>query len=131
MKEDGEIQIGRRICINLLDKLDLVSPNISPSVRERAKNLSAEWRENIPKIGDSAHEVLGFLHLIASYKLVSDFPLDDVMDLFVSVARRKQAVDLIKSLGLVDKLPGNCANLSTDLLIYCHNTRFMFCSEAL
>lgn len=106
-EEDGETQINRRICINLLEKLHLVSPNISPSVKERARKLAFDWKSMIPKFGDNCLESLGFLNLIAAYALVSEFPTNQVLELFISVSRRKQAVDLLKSLGLVDKLPGN------------------------
>ena len=92
---EGETQFNRSICINLLDKLPLVSPNIKPSVREKAKKLATQWKANIPKGGDNALEASGFLQLIASYKLVSEFPLDHVMEIFIFVSRRKQAVDLI------------------------------------
>lgn len=110
---DGEIQINRRTCINLLERLHLISPSIAPFVRDKAKKLAIDWKAKIPKSGDFALEALGFLQLIASYNLVSDFPLDDVMELFISVSRRKQAADLIRSLGLTDRLPDLIQKLSS------------------
>ncbi|XP_010938943.1 truncated FRIGIDA-like protein 1 [Elaeis guineensis] len=100
-EKEGNLQAIRRTCLNLLERLRVVAPEIKPSVREKAKELAVEWKG---KILDGAENVLAFLQLVASYGLASDFNRDEILDLLISVSRRKQALDLCKSLGVMENM---------------------------
>lgn len=135
---DSEHAALRRTCLILLERLDMVSPVIKESVKERAKNLALEWKRKIAEGGetDGQMEGLSFLQLLATFGLVSVFNADDLLDIFCIIPRRRQAPDLCRALGLVEKVPGkvlgNCNFLTCEkcLLprIWFH-ILYGFCSE--
>lgn len=107
----------RRLCMNLLEKLHAVAPEIKVSVRERAKKIGREWKGKIPvgeRIGrsDRGIEVLSFLQFVVTYGLSAEFKADELLEILVSVSRRKQTVETIKSLGLEDSVPDFIQKLS-------------------
>ncbi|KAG1366961.1 FRIGIDA-like protein 1 [Cocos nucifera] len=63
-EKEGNLQAIRRTCLNLLERLRVVAPEIKPSVREKARELAVEWKR---KISDGAENVLAFLQFVASY----------------------------------------------------------------
>lgn len=103
--KDNELAAFRRTCLLLLEQLILVSPKITPETKERAQKLAKEWKAKVSPGGDNPLEPLALLQLLASYAIVSTLPVNEVLDLAVLVARRKQAVDLIRSLSITDKIP--------------------------
>lgn len=102
-EKEGNLQAIRRTCLNLLERLRVMAPKIKPLVREKARELAVEWKG---KISDGAENVLAFLQLVASYGLASEFDRDEILDLLISVSRRKQALDLCKSLGVMENMAG-------------------------
>lgn len=102
-EKEGNLQAIRRTCLNLLERLRVVAPEIKPSLREKARELAVEWKG---KISDGAENILAFLQLVASYGLASEFNRDEILDLLISVSRRKQALDLCKSLGVMENMAG-------------------------
>ncbi|XXG55485.1 hypothetical protein AAC387_Pa03g3145 [Persea americana] len=103
--KDNELAALRRTCLLLLERLEAVSPVIKESVKERAKKLALEWKGKIGNGGDNQLEGLTFLQLLGTFGLVSVFKSDELLDIFVIIARRKQAPDLCRALGLVEKVP--------------------------
>ena len=106
-QSEGEIYGTRRNCILLMERLISISAEIKPPVREKAMALAHEWKMKMAVDGGKNHvEALGFLQLLASYKLSSEFDADELLNLLVPVVKRKQAIDLCKSLGFSEKIPG-------------------------
>ncbi|XP_038897630.1 FRIGIDA-like protein 1 [Benincasa hispida] len=94
----------RRGCILLLETLMDNCPNVSNHVTERAKKLALEWKQSLSKDGKDPLDALGFLHLVAAYKLTSEFNVDELVDYFTIIARYRQATKLCKVVGLGDKV---------------------------
>ncbi|KAG6532515.1 truncated FRIGIDA-like protein 1 [Zingiber officinale] len=96
----------RRTCINLLERLMTIEPNIGPPLREQALKLAREWKKNLIDEGsDNGMDVIGLIQLIVSYRLVSEFTVDGLLELLVLICRRKQAVHLCRSLSLTEYVP--------------------------
>ncbi|XP_026392854.1 FRIGIDA-like protein 3 [Papaver somniferum] len=103
--KDGEEAATRRTCILLLEKLYDISPQIKPQIKEKAMQVAIEWKGKLSKGEDNPLERLGFLQLLVTYHLVSSFDAKELIDLVVSIAKRKQAIDLCRSLGFTDRIP--------------------------
>ncbi|OVA15114.1 Frigida-like [Macleaya cordata] len=103
--KDGELAATRRTCILLLERLFELSPEIKPQVKDKANKLAIEWKGKITSGDENPLEPLGFLQLLATYGLASSFDANELLDLAVSIARRKQAIDLCRSLGFNEKMP--------------------------
>ncbi|CAL9778454.1 unnamed protein product [Musa acuminata subsp. burmannicoides] len=104
--KDADALATRRTCINLLERIPVIGPEIGPSVRDQAKKLATEWKGKVTDGGrENGLEAMGLLQLLVSYGLASEFKVDELLDLLILVSRRKQAVDLCKSLGLTENVP--------------------------
>lgn len=104
---DNELRKLRKGCMLLLDQLRVLSPKIGFKVREQAKKLAVEWKERL--MNDSTAktlEALGFLHLVATYGLVSEFSMDELVDSSSMAAINDEVPELCRSIGLTDKIPG-------------------------
>ncbi|OVA16043.1 Frigida-like [Macleaya cordata] len=109
----GELGASRRTCNMLLEILMASSPQINPGVKEEAKKLAFKWKSKVKVGGETSLETFGFLQLLATYGLASEFKVDELLELLVFVVRRKQAVDWFLFLGLVDKVPDFIRKLSS------------------
>lgn len=94
----------RRGCILLLDTLMDNCPTVSNHLTERAKKLALELKQSLSKDGKDSLDALGFLLLVAAYKLTSEFNVDELVDYFTVIARYRQATKLCKVVGLGDKV---------------------------
>lgn len=92
--------------IFLLDQLMRISPHIKPHVREEAMKLALELKEIMRGSAENSLVVLGFLLLLSNYKLLSYFNEDEVLKLVEVVAQHKEAVEMFRTLGFVDKISG-------------------------
>lgn len=101
-----EENVVRRSCIVLLEQLMKISPLIKPHVTEDALKLAEEWKAKMRVVPANYLEVLGFLQLLASYKLASGFDADELLKLFAVVVEHNQAPDLCRVLGFTDRVPG-------------------------
>ncbi|KAJ1415148.1 Frigida-like [Sesbania bispinosa] len=90
--------------IFLLDQLMKISPHIKPHVREEALKLALDLTPHIRASAENSLAVLGFLLLLSVYGLLSYFNKDDVFKLLELVTQHKQAVELYRTLGFVDKV---------------------------
>lgn len=102
---DHDMCVLRRVCIFLLDQLMVMKPMIKPHVKERAKKLAVEWKEKANTDDEKSLEPLGFLQLLAAFDLVNEFDRNELIDIFVIVARYRQGTELCRTLGFVDKCP--------------------------
>lgn len=104
---EGELVAIRRTCLTLLECFHDLSLEIKPLDREKAREVAVNWRKLLPDPKrDMSLVVLAVLHLVATFGLVDSFEVDDILDLIVQVARRKTIVDLCKSAGLDENIPG-------------------------
>lgn len=104
---EGELHAHRRTCILLLERLHVISPEIKPAIRERTKKMATVWKGKISQDdGQKNVEILAFMQLLLSYGVMSEFEADDLLDLLVPIAKRKQVVDLCRDFGLAEKMPG-------------------------
>lgn len=107
--KDPELAAVRRACILLLERLGAIAPVIEEDDRERAKELALEWKEKVFQGDDSLMEGLAFFRLLGSFGLVSEYDVDDLLDMLCVIGRRNHTIELCKTLGLTDKVPGKNA----------------------
>ncbi|KAK6923996.1 Frigida-like [Dillenia turbinata] len=114
----------RRSCITLLEAmtnlLTRADPGLdhllNPETKQQAKAIADDWKPKLDNGGtDAANgnslEVEAFLQLLATYKIASEFDEDELCKLVLAVARRRQAPELCRSLGLAHKIPGVVGDL--------------------
>lgn len=119
---DGKLASGSRLrtaCVVLLEELMRAEVEIGAEARERAKAMAAEWKAKMAELNggegdeegkeeDWGLERLGYLQLLASYKLLSDdgfeFDANELVDYVVLSARYRQTVDLCRVLCLEAKI---------------------------
>ncbi|KAF4395824.1 hypothetical protein F8388_018098 [Cannabis sativa] len=100
-----DLKIVRRSCLLLLGQLMNTSPDISPQVREEAMKLAVDWKAKmtVTTEKEKSLEVLGFLQLLASFRLSSAFNADEVLSLFDVVDQNREAIELHRALCIADK----------------------------
>ncbi|XP_039042453.1 truncated FRIGIDA-like protein 1 [Hibiscus syriacus] len=105
-KGDREFEgkVARRSCILLLEHLMELSPKIEPHIREKAMILSFDWETKMKVESGHELEVLGFLWLLASFRLAHTFDANKLLDALVFVARHIHNTEIFKALGLEDKI---------------------------
>lgn len=144
----------RTACVVLLEELVRAGVEIGAEVRERANVVAAEWKAKMAELNngiggegdeegkeeDSGLESLGYLQLLASYKLLSDggFDSNELVDHVVLSARYRQTVDLCRVLTLESTISGKygllclvvmcfIAYLSKfTILLYCYSLHFAY-----
>jgi len=106
----GDVEFDESIvqgsCVLLLEQLLELSPDIKPQVKQEAMRLANDWRIKMRVDADHSLEVLGFLQLLASYRLASSFDADELVKYLEKVAEDDHLRDLCGVLGLDDKIPG-------------------------
>ncbi|KAK9218859.1 hypothetical protein WN943_007497 [Citrus x changshan-huyou] len=107
-ERDVEFQVGiiRRSWILLLEQLLTVAPEINAQVRDEALKVAGEWNKKMRVGVENSLEVLGFLHLLAAYRLASAFDSNELESLLLFVAQHRQTPKLRQSLGFADKVTG-------------------------
>ncbi|XP_042487012.1 truncated FRIGIDA-like protein 1 [Macadamia integrifolia] len=103
--KDADLAAIRRTCILLLEQQTMISPEIKPQLKERATKLAIEWKTKLTPGGENHLEALAFLQLLATFDLVGAFSIDYLLDIFVTIARRRQAIDLCRALGFTENIP--------------------------
>ncbi|KDO46358.1 hypothetical protein CISIN_1g048095mg [Citrus sinensis] len=99
-----DVSIIKRTCILLLEQLSNIAPDINPQVRDEAMKMAGEWKKKMGVIGENSLEVLGFLHLLAAYRLAPAFDGNELESLLDIVAHYRQTAKLRQSLGFADKV---------------------------
>lgn len=67
--------------------------------------MAVEWKKNMEDTVKDSLVVLGFLHLLAAYKLASAFDSNELASLLDIVANHRQTPKLRRSLGFADEVP--------------------------
>ncbi|XP_057966410.1 truncated FRIGIDA-like protein 1 [Malania oleifera] len=112
--KDPELYTTRMNCILLLEELVTMKLEIGPEVREKAKELAAEWKGKVTRGGENPLEALGFLNLLMTYGLGSEFDVEEFLEFFVITSRYGRAVQLCRVLLTMEKMP----NLIEKLISY-------------
>nr|XP_011466363.1 PREDICTED: FRIGIDA-like protein 5 isoform X2 [Fragaria vesca subsp. vesca] len=102
------LRVVRKSCILLLQQLKRMSPIINPQVREEAVKLAAVWDEKMADTADdddNSWGALGFLLLITTYELTSNYHLRELRMLLDMVSQPEQVAELSRALGITDKAP--------------------------
>ncbi|KAI3875965.1 hypothetical protein MKX03_026201 [Papaver bracteatum] len=121
-KRDGSLQGMRRSCVMLLESVapllirgpedpDAYDHLLSPETKQQAKAIADEWKlrlaeADIDASNGNSLEAEAFLQLLATFRIASEFNEEELCKLVLAVARRRQAPDLCRSLGLTHKMPG-------------------------
>ncbi|KAL7130848.1 hypothetical protein ABFS83_13G160000 [Erythranthe nasuta] len=118
---DGQAVSSRTkaACVVLLEELMRAGVEIRSEVKERAAAAAKEWKGKMEAVqggdgGDGGEEGreegglerLGYLHLLATYKLFDDvaYDVNVLIDYVVLGGRYRQTVDLCRILGLESKV---------------------------
>ncbi|XP_065000141.1 FRIGIDA-like protein 3 [Musa acuminata AAA Group] len=117
-KKDGNLLGLRRTCLMLMESLEqLLADSLSDEqiltsdIKEKAKVIAKEWKPKLDHLDIEASsgnslESHAFLQLLATFDISSEFDQDEICTLIPAVTRRRQTVDLCRSLGLSHKMPG-------------------------
>ncbi|RRT64481.1 hypothetical protein B296_00021791 [Ensete ventricosum] len=117
-KKDGNLLGLRRTCLMLMECLEqLLADSLSDErlltsdIKEKAKVIAKEWKPKLDHLDIEASsgnslESHAFLQLLATFDIASEFDQDEICRLIPAVTRRRQTVDLCRSLGLSHKMPG-------------------------
>ncbi|THU70826.1 hypothetical protein C4D60_Mb08t29080 [Musa balbisiana] len=121
-KKDGSLLGLRRTCLMLMESLEQLLANgvpdslsdeqiLTPDTKEKAKVVAKEWKPKLDHLDSEASsgnslEAHAFLQLLATFDIVSEFDQDEICKLIPAVTRRRQTVELCRSLGLSHKMPG-------------------------
>ncbi|KAI3810257.1 hypothetical protein L1987_19868 [Smallanthus sonchifolius] len=96
----SELLSFRSGCSIMLDGLVRVKPDITIELKDKAMEMAVQW--NQIRVSSSGYiitkeqEALGFLLLIGAYGLVDRFSIHEIIECFLVVAKRRQAVDLCR-----------------------------------
>ncbi|KAF5740566.1 putative Protein FRIGIDA [Tripterygium wilfordii] len=116
LKKEGkefEGNVVMQSCILLLEQLMEISPPIRPNLREEAMQLAFDWITKMRVDVEHSSQVLGFLLLLTSYGLASAFDSDELLSYMEIVSQHSQAPELLRVLGLTDKIPVASTSAST------------------
>ncbi|XP_043708464.1 FRIGIDA-like protein 3 [Telopea speciosissima] len=118
-KKDAALQGMRRSCIMLMESvaplLAGAEPGadhpLSPEIKQQAKAIADDWTPklagaDIDAANGNSLEAEAFLQILATFRISSEFDEEELCKLVPAVARRRQAPELCRSLGLTHKMPG-------------------------
>lgn len=118
-KKDAALLGKRKSCVvfmeamaALMARIDPGADNLlNPDTKQQAKAIADEWKPKLSSGGiDAANgnslEAEAFLQLLATFRIASEFDEEELCKLVLVVARRRQAPELCRSLGLTHKMPG-------------------------
>lgn len=121
-KKDAAHLGMRRSCLMFLEamaallaKADPGSDHLlNPETKQQAKAIADEWKPKLAGAGiDAANgnslEAEAFLKLLATFRIALEFDEEELCKIVLAVARRRQAPELCRSLGLTHKMPGWCS----------------------
>ncbi|KAL6132615.1 hypothetical protein ACLB2K_064855 [Fragaria x ananassa] len=103
MKMSCELSVVRRSCVVLLEEMTKVRPLIGDEVKAEAAKVAVEWKGKARNEVANSLELWAFLQLVSGFGLVGEFDRDEIFNLLGSVAVRKQAQELLRSLGFADR----------------------------
>lgn len=118
--KDNDLRRMKKSCIIVLKQLRVAAPSLSLKTREKALKVAKEWKERMKVHNANTLGVLGFFYFVAAYGLVSEFSIDELVDLSAmstGVAENEEFPELCRIIGLADRVPGNAFGFSKVLCI--------------
>ncbi|BFG37067.1 hypothetical protein CerSpe_233410 [Prunus speciosa] len=111
-----DLRVIRRSCILLLEALKKVSPQINPPVREEAIKLAGDWKAKMTGATENWLEILGFLRLVTTYEITSEYDGKELQSLVATIAEYEQATELSQALGSTEKGSASiiCSTVKTE-----------------
>ncbi|KAI3769180.1 hypothetical protein L6452_00280 [Arctium lappa] len=101
-----ESRLFKSGCLIMLEALIRVMPDVRVELRDKAMKLAVEW--NLERVNSHRKErnvyAFGFLYLVEAYGLIDGFSVDEFIDCFVDVAKRRQAIDLCRRMIPANKM---------------------------
>lgn len=117
-KRDAALLGMRKSCFTFLEAMTAllarVDPGgdhlLNPETKQQAKAIADEWKpklanEVIEAANGNSLEVEAFLLLLATFRIASEFDEEELCKFVLAVARRRQAPELCRTLGLTHKMP--------------------------
>ncbi|KAL9245821.1 hypothetical protein vseg_019426 [Gypsophila vaccaria] len=118
-KDDAALHGMRRSCLILMEALSTFLSNadtdvdtfLTPNTKWQAKSIADGWKlnldgENSETTNGMSLEAEGFLRLLATYRITSEFNADDLCKYVLAVSDHRKATELCHSLELAQKIPG-------------------------
>ncbi|KAK4768362.1 hypothetical protein SAY87_003503 [Trapa incisa] len=106
----GEVEFKGRIvranCILLLEQLLKISPDIKQEVKSEATKLSFDWMTKLKPDHEHSFHILGFLLLVANFKLRQAFDDNELLNYAKVIAHWRQVPELCRLIGFKDEIPG-------------------------
>ncbi|CAN1135884.1 FRIGIDA-like protein 2 [Linum perenne] len=102
--DQQELYRHRKSCLDMLEVLVNIKPNVSDEVRERAKQLALEWKGKVSLAADTPSEALAFLNVVVAFGLRDQVDVSDLVSFFVVIAKFKQAMSLCRDIGLGENI---------------------------
>ncbi|CAN0916094.1 FRIGIDA-like protein 1, partial [Linum grandiflorum] len=102
--DQQELYRQRKSCLDLLEVLVNIKPNVSDELRERAKQMALEWKGKVSLAADNPSEALAFLNVVAAFGLPDQIDVADLVTYFVAIAKFKQAMSLCRNIGLGENI---------------------------
>lgn len=97
----------------LMARTDPVADHLlNPETSMQAKAIANAWKPKLAGTNPANTKLLeaeAFLQLLATFRIASEFDEEELCKLAIVVARRRQAPELCRSLGLSHKVPGWCS----------------------
>lgn len=112
------LQGMRKSCVMLMKAMAALLARadhlLNPETKQQAQIIADEWKPKLASAGtDAANglslEAEAFLHLLATFRIASEFDEEELCKLVLAVAQHRQAPELCRSLGLTHKVPGWCS----------------------
>ncbi|XP_023765040.1 FRIGIDA-like protein 3 [Lactuca sativa] len=116
----GGSQGMRQSCIAIMESLSAMLAGgemgadvlLGLEIKQEAKAMANEWRgklvinDNDDDNDGKSLEVEGFLQLVATFRVASEFDEDELCKFVFAVCERREAPSLCRALGLAHKMPG-------------------------
>ncbi|CAL5202298.1 unnamed protein product [Lathyrus oleraceus] len=102
---DWRLRKMGRICVMLLRILSVAGVNVSFKAREKALKVALDWKVNL--MGDYGNilKALGFIYLVYAFGIVSEFSMDELVEISAVAAVNVEFMQLCRDVGLTDRVP--------------------------
>ncbi|XP_058788063.1 truncated FRIGIDA-like protein 1 isoform X2 [Vicia villosa] len=94
-----------RVCVMLLRVMSFGGVNVSYKAREKALKVAVDWKGSL--MGDCGNilKALGFMYLVYVFGIVSEFSMDELVEISTVAAVNVEFMQLCRDVGLTDRVP--------------------------
>lgn len=83
-----------------------ISPDIKQEIKSEATKLSFDWMTKLRPDREHSSQILGFLLVVAIYKLRSSFDDNELLNYAKVILHWRQVPEVCRMLGFGDVIPG-------------------------